>query len=204
MRPKASDANDGGAAEPERSAAEVRERIMKAMLSAAGEVGYGNVSVQKVLDRAGSHRTQFYRHFDSATTCFQDAYAAEADRLCDALLAAGRQGPGWRGGLTAALEELASFAREQPDLARGLLIEVHAAGEPARVKRKEVFERLSRAIDRARRETESRHSPPPLTAVFIVHVIDAAMVDVISQGAPERFAPEELTELVAIYFEDER
>jgi AcrR family transcriptional regulator len=174
---------------------------MKAMLNVVGEVGYRALSVQKVLDHYGGSRTQFYSHFLNAAACYQAAYATESERLCEAILSAGRDRNSWRDGLEAALKELGRFATEQPDLARGLLIEVHAAGGPALLRRKEVFERLSHAIDSARRETESRHSPPPLTAMFIVHVIDAAMADALLRGTPEEFPAAELAELVAVYYD---
>jgi len=199
MQPKASDANDGGAAKPGR--AEIRARIMKAMLNVVGEVGYRAISVQKVLDHYGGSRTQFYSHFINAAACYQAAYATESERLCETLLGAGRDHDSWLVGLEAALEELGRFATKQPDLARGLLLEVHVAGGPALLRRKEVFERLSRAIDSARRETMSRHSPPPLTAMFIVQVIDAAMADSLLRGSPEEFPAAELAELIAVYYD---
>jgi AcrR family transcriptional regulator len=199
MQPKASDAKDGSAAKPGR--AEVRARIMEAMLEVAGEVGYQAANVQRVLDRYGGNRAQFYRQFINMAACYQAAYAAESERLGEAILKAGRNGGSWREGFEAALKELARFAAERPQLARGMLLEVHVAGGPALLRRKEVFERFSHAIDSARRETRSRHSPPPLTAVFIVHLIDAAMANALLRRAPERFAPAELAELAGAYYD---
>jgi AcrR family transcriptional regulator len=199
MQPKASDANDGGAAKSGRT--EIRNRIMEAMLEVAGEVGYRAVSAQRVIDHYGGNRTQFYRHFIDTTACYQAAYAAESERVGEAILRAGRHGDSWRAGLEAALEELVRYAVERPTLARGVLLEVHAAGGPARSKRKEVFERLSRAIDSARRETMSRHSPPPLTPMFIIQVFEAAMGNALIREAPERFPIAELVNLVALYYD---
>jgi AcrR family transcriptional regulator len=174
---------------------------MDAMLHVVGDVGYRAISVQKVLDHYGGSRTQFYSHFINVAACYQAAYAMESECLCEAILRAGRGRESWRGSLEAALEELGRFATERPDLARGLLLEVHVAGGPALLRRKEVFERLSRAIDSARRETMSRHSPPPLTAMFIVQVIDAAMADSLLCGTPAEFPAAELVELIAVYYD---
>jgi AcrR family transcriptional regulator len=198
MQPKASDGNDGGAAKSGRP--DAQPQIREAMLQVAGEVGYGAVSVQKVLDHQGGSRAQFYRHFDSAAACYAEAYAIEVERLRDALLEAGRGSEDWRDGLEAALGVLQEFATERPIVARGVLIEVHRAGEPSLRVRREVFERLSRAIDSARRETGSRHSPPPLTAMFIIHLIDAALVDSLKRDAMDRFEAAEIAELVAVYY----
>jgi hypothetical protein len=101
--------------------------------------------------------------------------------------------------LEAALDEIAGWARQHPELARGLLIEAHTAGEQVHQNRKEVFERFSHALDSARRETRSRHSPPPLTAEFIVHAIDTALVNALSDGPRDRW-PGEIADLVAIYY----
>ena len=82
-------------------------------------------------------------------------------------------------------------------------MEVHLARGPAQHKRVEVIERLSRAIDCARRETASRHSPPPITAAFMVSAIEESAAMALASGAPERFAAAvpELAHLVtAAYF----
>lgn len=174
---------------------------MRATLHVVGEHGYQEANVRLVLKQYGGYRAQFYRHFTGIADCYRQAYAAEAERLCEEMLAAGRRDGSWRAGLEAALRELAEFATEQPMVARGLLLEVHTAGEPSLGIRREVFERLSRAIDSARRETGSRHSPPPLTAMFIVHMIDAAVADSLLREAPERFSPADIAELAAVYYD---
>jgi hypothetical protein len=73
-------------------------------------------------------------------------------------------------------------------------------------KREEVFERLTRAIDSARRETESRHSPPPITAAFMLSAIEESVVMALVKDEPGRFAETvpELTFLAAAaYFGEE-
>jgi AcrR family transcriptional regulator len=190
-------------AKREKQDSEAEARIIEAMLVACGERGYRKATVQDVLDRCGGHRVQFYRHFANKAECYAVAYATEIERLCEALLGAARAQETWRAGLRAALEELARFAGERPALARGLLAEAQVAGGPALPKREEVLERLSRAVDSARRETESRHDPPPVTATFMVGAIEAAVTSALSKGKPEEFAaavPELTGMVVAAYF----
>ena len=184
---------------------QLRETIMVAMLHASGEWGYREVTVQRVLDRYGGNRAQLYREFPNLEACYLEAYESGIERLCGEILQAGAAAPDWRSGLRAALATLATFAHEQPLPARALLVESHLAGEAARGKRKEILERLSRAVDSARRETRSRHSPPPLTALFMVSAIESAVVTALSAGEPGRFEAlvPELSELVcAAYFGD--
>jgi len=185
---------------------QLRERIMEAMLEACGERGYRSASVQDVIDRYGGHRQQFYAHFASKAECYAAAYELEIDRRYATLAEVAGSAASWRVGLRATLRELARFVCERPLLASGLLVEVHVAGGPALLKRMEVFERLTRAIDGARRETGSRHSPPPVTATFMVGTIEAAVVSSLTKGVPESFAaavPELGRIVVAAYFGDD-
>ncbi len=182
---------------------ELRERIMAAALSTSGELGFRRMTVRAVIERYDGYRLQFYTHYASAAECYAVAHAVHLERLERRLLDAGAAAESWRAGLRAALTELAGFARSDPALARGLLLEVHVAGEPALVRRQEALERLSRALDSARRETGSRHSPPPLTAPFMVSAIESAVVRALASREPERFARSipELERLVsAAYF----
>jgi AcrR family transcriptional regulator len=168
-------------------AAEVEQRIQAACLTVAGQRGYRNASVSALVTRYGGYRGQFYRYFDNFAQCYAAAYERHSTGLAERLLAAAAQEDGWRQGFRAALAELGRFACEDPNLARGLLLEVHVAGATVRDHRFEVLERLSNALDRARRESPSRHSPPPLTAAFIVGGIEAAVGSDLRAGEPHRF-----------------
>ncbi len=222
MPPNGSDAgSSGGRDEPEiatpRAAlarlrgtqtereAEARRKIEEAMLIACGRGGYRNVTVAEVLELYGGYRSQFYRHFASKADCYAAAYESAIEQLCAALLDAAAAEPSWRAGLRAALRELSRFAGAQPDLARGLLVEIHVAGGPALAKREEVFKRLTRAVGSARRETGSRHSPPPMTAAFMISTIEVAVCEALQRDNPQSFeaAVGELAHLViAAYFEE--
>lgn len=186
--------------------AEQRTAVQKAMLIACGERGYRKATVRDVLERSGCSRVRFYQLFEGKADCYREAYETEIAGLCERLLGSAESADGWHAGIRAALVELRALIRDQPQLAKGLLVEVHAAGEPALARRREVIERLTRAVDGARRETESRHSPPPITAEFIVCAIEQAVLAALAKGEPERFA-EQMPELVflavALYFGSE-
>ena len=187
-------------------ATQLRERIMEAALEACGERGYRDATVQDVIDRYGGHRQQFYAHFAGKAACYANAYEFEVERLYTALRARAAAEPSWHRGLVAVLNGLAELICARPTFARGLLVEVHVAGGPALLKRLEVFERLTRAVDSARRETKSRHSPPPVTATFMVGAIEAAVTSSLSRGEPQDFGaavPELAHMVLAAYFGDE-
>jgi AcrR family transcriptional regulator len=148
----------------------------RAVLELSGAVGYGNVTVAAILERSGSNRSRFYTTFGGKEDCYTTAHGEAADRLVSRLLD-GCETRDWRSGMREALVELARFTAEDADLAAGLIAEVHGAGGAALVKRNEVLERLSRAVDGARRDTKgSRHSPPPVTSRFIVEAIESTVI----------------------------
>lgn len=172
---------------------------MGAMLIATGERGYRAVTVKDVLERYGGYRSEFYVHFPNKAACYEAAYEAGSAALAAELLTAGEEGQGWREALGEALGRLGSFLVACPAMARGLLVEVHVARGQALARHREVVERLSRAVDRARRETHpSRHSPPPLTAEFMVRAVESAAASALLCDEPRRFelAIPELTEMV--------
>jgi AcrR family transcriptional regulator len=163
-----------------------RAELEDAVLRGSAELGYANLTVQAVLDRAGASRARFYREFDNLDACYASAYTKQVELVSEKLLA-GCTGD-WESGLDRALGVVSKLVEDDPLLARALIVEVHAAGEPAIAKKREVWERLSHALDRARRETtKSRHSPPPLTASFMLSAIESAMCQFLLDGAQDDF-----------------
>jgi AcrR family transcriptional regulator len=162
---------------PEQRAAATKLAFGRAAIVMAGELGYEGVRVEGLIERAGSNRARFYAAFPSKEACFTWAYDAAVEAGSERLLEACESAPDWSSGMRVALEELTSFVAAEPGVARGLLAQPGGAGAAVAAKRMEVLERLSRAIDRARRETlRSRHSPPPVTSRFILSAINAAVL----------------------------
>jgi AcrR family transcriptional regulator len=182
----------------ESRAEETRDSILEAMLEICGEKGYRRVAVQDVIDRYGGNRVQFYRHFASKADCYATAHEIETARLSERILGAARAESGWRPGLRAGLVELARFAEQRPLFARGLLVEVHVAGGPALRGRAEAHARFAKAIDRGRREAGDEHSPPAITAEFMVGAIESTVSSALVAGDPQAFtaAVPELTYMV--------
>jgi AcrR family transcriptional regulator len=166
-----------------------RQRILEAVLQVSGELGYEAVAVKDIIERAKTSRATFYKHFDDRQGCFTLAQHDASDWLYQRLIGAARRQPSWREGLRAALAELLEFCARQPGVAKALFVEVHAAGERALEQRNQLMERLSRALDGARREIPSRQAPPPVTADFIVGAIDtlvcAKLMDGDAASAPD-------------------
>jgi AcrR family transcriptional regulator len=172
------------------SEAVTRGRLELAALQTSGELGYRRLTVGLMLARTGVSRTRFYEIFANKADCYGAAYERLIEDLGEEILATGAAEPSWSRGLERALARVAALVEAEPLIARALLAEVHLADDARLAKRKEVFERLSRAIDLARRENESRHSPPPITAAFILNAIEASVVDALLRERPEDFGRE--------------
>jgi len=180
---------------PGRRVRRARERLLEAVLLVSGERGYEQISVQDVIERAQASRATFYKHFEDKEDCFVQAYRDAAGWLYQRLIGIARRQPSWREGLRAGMAELLEFCANQPALARALLVEPHAVGGAALAEHDLLMERLSRAIDGARREIPSRQAPPPVTATFMVGAIETLVRAKLMSGEPET-APEMLPGLL--------
>lgn len=190
--------NDAPAAPFSRLQAQpARQRLLEAMLVVSGELGYEQVAVKHVVERAKSSRASFYKYFEDREDCFAQAHADAAEWLYQRLIGAAKRQPTWREGLRAALTELLEFCANQPDIAKALFVETHSAGPRAFAQRSELLERLSHALDSARREDSPRQAPPPVTASFMVGAIDTLVCAKLMDGDAEH-APEMLPGL--LYF----
>ncbi|MGH2973451.1 MAG: TetR/AcrR family transcriptional regulator [Solirubrobacterales bacterium] len=174
-----------------------RERLLEAMLLVSGELGYEQVAVKHVIERARASRATFYKHFEDREDCFAQAHRDATQWLYQRLTGAARRQPSWREGVRAAMAELLEFCANQPEIAKAIFVEVHAAGKQALAQRRDLMERLSRALDSARREIPTRQAPPPVTSTFMVGAIDTLVCAKLMDGDASR-APEMLPGL--LYF----
>jgi AcrR family transcriptional regulator len=149
-------------------------------LKVAGELGWRRLSVAAVASRAGISRARFYRLFADREECLAAAHRRRTQGLLEGLpddldAAAARR----------ALSRLAEMAETEPLLARGLLAETRLAGGAVSASREEVFERLTRAVrDACRETTKPRHSPPPIAAQFILAALQSAVVEATAREDP--------------------
>lgn len=150
-----------------------RERLLEAILLVSGEQGYEEITVKDVIERAQTSRATFYKHFKDKEDCFSQAYEEVSEWLYRRVLFLAQRQPTWREGLRLALAELLEFCANQPETAKSLFIEAHAAGGKALAQHDRLMEQFAGVIDGARAETRSRTSPPPTTAAFMVGAIES-------------------------------
>jgi AcrR family transcriptional regulator len=161
-----------------------RERLIAAMLRAVSELGYRDVNVQDVLDRAGVSRPTFYEHFSNKEDCFLSAFDAAAARLRERVAqASGEGGESWRDRLRLGLEELLRFCAEEPDAARVLVVEARGASPTALLRRDELIEHFSARIEgKAQELVPDAAAHSPVTAAGIVGGVEAVLYTRLNKG----------------------
>lgn len=191
-------------AEQRSSSFDLRAQIMESMLVCCGEVGYRRVAVERVYRHYGGYRTQFYKHFSGKADCFAAAYEAESERMCQRMLSFIETEESSDSRMESALNDLAALIVAKPAVAKALFLEVHVAGGPSLDKRREVLERLARAIGQACRPSVSRHSPPPTSGDFIIGAIEEAVSNSLVKDEPQEFTSviPELIEIVRHLYSD--
>lgn len=154
-----------------------RERMLVAMMRAVSELGYRDVNVQDVLERAAVSRPTFYEHFTNKEACFLAALDVSATRLRGRIAAAAVDGgDDWRERMRLGLEELLRFAVEESDAARALIVEARGASSAALERRDALLEQFADCIDAEARELLPDASPgPPIASAGIVGGIESLL-----------------------------
>lgn len=155
--------------EPDPGADGARSALLAAVLKLSGARGYRRLTADELIHASGTTHGRFRELFGNVEDCYATAYEEWADAFWRDLQAACMGEDNWPSGTRRALEWLVGYVRAEPDIARGAIAEAPAAGGRVQAARRDLLERLSHAVESARRETlPSRHSPPPSTALFIV------------------------------------
>jgi AcrR family transcriptional regulator len=112
-------------------AASQRRRLLAAMVAAAAEKGYVNVSVADVVGRARVSRASFYEQFPGKADCFIAAFHACTDHLVGTLRAALPDHRPPRERLHAFFVNYFGALASFPEGARVCLVEIYAVGPEA-------------------------------------------------------------------------
>ncbi|HTD07729.1 MAG TPA: TetR family transcriptional regulator [Solirubrobacteraceae bacterium] len=164
-----------------------RARLLSAMVDAACELGYAQVTVADVIRRARVSRKTFYGLFDDRDDCMVAAFeGALAEGRALALDAYAREST-WCDAVRSALAALLATMDQKPELAELLLVEVFAAGEKVMQRRAEVLAELALVVDRARTVDASRQ-PPAMTAEGIVGGVLAVLHKRVREASDESLA----------------
>jgi AcrR family transcriptional regulator len=147
-----------------------RARIITAALEAVEDVGYAQMTVSQVVDRARISRKTFYELFDDREDCFLAALEQVLAQTRQLAVRAFEAQTTWRDGVRAALAALLDLMDEAPGLARVYVVGALAAGERVLERRAEVLDELAHVIDQGRAGSVTVY-PPAITAQGLVGAI---------------------------------
>jgi AcrR family transcriptional regulator len=139
------------AGEPRSSIREAqRTRLLTAAVGIVAEVGYAQLSVTRVVTRAGVSRGTFYEFFANREELFLEAFEEAVARL-GAAVERGYAGEGaWQERVRAGLEAMLGALDEQPALTRLCVVEAPQAGTKVQRRRAEILDGFARIVDEGR------------------------------------------------------
>jgi AcrR family transcriptional regulator len=149
-----------------------RQRLLWAMAAVAAERGAANVTVARVVTKAGVSRRTFYELYADRDDCFMAALEQAIGRMQARVLPAYERPGRWqtriRGGLSAALQ----FMDEEPGMARLCVVEALGGGEQALERRRRIIDELIHVVEEGRAVVRGvDKQPPPLTGEGVVGAV---------------------------------
>jgi AcrR family transcriptional regulator len=149
-----------------------RQRMLAAMIAAAGTKGYRSTTIGDLTRRARVSRDTFYEQFANKEQCFLAAYDATLRTLLDEMVAVGTSEPSYVENMRNGVRAYLRFWTERPQAARVCTLEVRAAGSEALAHSEHTlrsFGRLYRAIaEQARIEQPELPTVPDVVSRAIV------------------------------------
>lgn len=124
-----------------------RERILEAVAQAVAALGYAEMSVESVIERAGVSRRTFYDHFRNKEDAFLAAYDAAIAQQVRQVRLAYLQETTVRERLRAGIAAYLGFMASEPEAARMCIVEVLAAGPRALACRNEAMRTFTKLIE---------------------------------------------------------
>jgi AcrR family transcriptional regulator len=145
-----------------------RERILSAVATVTGAVGYPAMTVEDIIAEAGLSRRTFYDHFKSKEDAFLAAYDAGAAQLMDIVVEAFAASEDFVEQAVGCLQALLETLANEPGFAVMCIVEVLAAGPAAVERRNAAMASFAALIGQSARTLPKARRPPPLTAETVV------------------------------------
>jgi AcrR family transcriptional regulator len=140
-----------------------RERLLAALIEVAAERGYGETTIDSILERAELDRPAFDRHFRGKYDCFLTAWQEQNEECLETMVRAYESCEEWPDRLRAvAYEVIRGLSRDPGRASFG--VEVLAAGDAARARRDMTMRVIAALIDAGRQEMDDPESVPHTTA----------------------------------------
>lgn len=147
----------------DRTGSSERAQIVAALIEIAAERGYGETTIDLILERAGLDRPAFDRHFRGKYDCFLSAWQDLNEQCLATMVRAYESREEWPDRLRAVAYQVIEGLSHDPGRA-SFGVEVLAAGDAARARRDMTMRVIASLIDAGRQEMEDPESVPHTTA----------------------------------------
>lgn len=192
-----------GSLPPEQVASAQRNRILRAMVSAAATLGYPNVRIADVVNRARVSRQSFYAQFPDKEACFLAAHSEGLEVIVDRLArwTADVVTDDPRSAVRGAVAAYLQLAADEPEFAHCMLIELPAVGPAGLEARREAHRQIAGLLRAWHRHAqEARLDWPTVGDVRYAAAVGAVhdlLFDAVASGQAHR-APELCDEAVDV------
>jgi len=167
-----------------------RKRLKTAMVAAAAELGYAEVTITEIVRRARVSRQAFYNQFDSKEACYRSAADSGVRFIMNRMGAAVSNGGQADGSLAAYLRTTVRAylqgCREEPEFTRFLVVESLAAGPKVAQWRNGAMHALAQQIALAHRAARAAHPDLPVYDDLTYLGMVGAMEELVYRYAIER------------------
>jgi AcrR family transcriptional regulator len=147
----------------DRTGSSERAQIVDAVVEIAAERGYGETTIEAIVERAGLDRPAFDRHFRGKYDCFISAWQDLNEECLETMVSAYESAEHWPDRLRAVAVEIVRGLRDDPSRA-SFGVEVLAAGDAARARRDMTMRVVAGLIDAGRNQMEDPEAVPHTTA----------------------------------------
>jgi AcrR family transcriptional regulator len=158
-----------------------RERIIAAMIAAAGTKGYGSTTIGDITRRARVSRDTFYEQFANKEACLLAAYDATTRELLDEMVAAGTSQPNYVEGIRDGVRAYLRFWSERADAARVWSLDILAAGEEALIHRERTLESFTRLFQTIAERAAKQQPGLPTVPDLVARAMVVAAVELTTQ-----------------------
>lgn len=140
-----------------------RARLLAAITRLVAERGFAALTIGEIAGEASVSRGAFYEHFDGKEDCLLAAYDLFASTLIGAMTLHVDDMTPWEEFIVTTLDGYLGTLEDDPVAARAFMVELDAAGERARTRRREAMQGFAALL--ASRHAEMRAQNPRLGAL---------------------------------------
>jgi AcrR family transcriptional regulator len=161
---------------------EERLRLREALLDLCAEVGYEQLQLNDLLERAAISGEDFQRSYAGLDALFAAVLGEIYDEFFARAQVAVEGVVGWRDRMRTTAYVLLRFLRADERVARLAAVEVQHAGEDSQRLFQQTFSRLVELIDEGSGEAGGPESPSLATAIGVGGVVFARVQEAVSKG----------------------